>query len=186
MALIVSIAHAIGMQRQSTYDTMPAYQSQLYCRTWWAIYVLDRRIAIESGQPYLIQDRNTDTVLPLDLSDEWMTRFATRTETTAELRSETETELVRDLPPSPIPYLVAMVRYSRVAGKVWEVLYGVKATNTASSAMVEYADLVLCKLLDNTPRDLQYDPGIPSETQFSLRLKWQVKQSVLLFTVRAV
>lgn len=147
--------------------------------------MVDRRIAIESGQPYIIQDKNTDTALPLDLSDEWMTRFATRTETIAELRSEIEIELARDLPPSPIPYVTAMVRYSRVGGKVWEVLYGVKAPNTASSAMVEYADTVLCNLLENVPSDLRYDPGIPSEVQFNTRPRWQVKQSLLLFMVRA-
>ncbi|KAG7142776.1 Patulin cluster transcription factor patL like protein [Verticillium longisporum] len=61
LALAVSNAHIIGLHRQSTLENMPAVASQMYTRSWWSIYVLDRRLAIESGRPYLIQDSNVDT-----------------------------------------------------------------------------------------------------------------------------
>ncbi|KAM6509481.1 hypothetical protein FALCPG4_017135 [Fusarium falciforme] len=161
---------------------MPAFYNQLYCRAWWVIYMIDRRIALESGKPFLIQDSNVDTVLPIDLSDEWMTRFSTRNETMAELQHEITAEVGRDILPSPIPYVVAMIRYSRVAGKAWEVLYGVKASSAPTFAMVEYVDTVLCKLLDTAPKNLRYDPDEPYESQFSTSLRWQIKQTVILTT----
>ncbi|KAL6366195.1 hypothetical protein LRP88_00292 [Fusarium phalaenopsidis] len=182
LALTVSVAHTIGIHRQSTIDTMPAFYNQLYCRAWWVIYMIDRRIALESGKPFLIQDSNVDTALPIDLSDEWMTRFSTRNEKMAELQHEITAEVARDILPSPIPYVVAMIRYSRVAGKAWEVLYGVKASSAPTFAMVEYVDTVLCKLLDTAPKNLRYDPDEPYEYQFSTSLRWQIKQTVILST----
>ncbi|KAI8930866.1 hypothetical protein NX059_011883 [Plenodomus lindquistii] len=161
---------------------MPAFYNQLYTRAWWAIYILDRRIAIESGKPCLIQDSNVDTALPINLSDEWMTRFATRKETIPDLKHEVAAEAAKDTLPSPFLYLAAMVRYSRVAGKAWQVLYGIQTSGSSSSAMVEYVDTVLCRLLDTAPRDLKYDPEIPCEVQFSMRPQWLVKQALILFT----
>ncbi|KAH7139957.1 fungal-specific transcription factor domain-containing protein [Dactylonectria estremocensis] len=180
MGLIVSIAHTIGMHRQSTIDSMPAFHSQLYCRTWWAIYTLDRRIAVESGKPYLIQDNNVDTALPLDLSDEWMSRFMTRRERMADLDQEIAGELDRRTSPSPVPYTIAMVRYARVAGKAWQVLYGIKTSGTSISTTVQHLDTQLAELLDTVPKNLRYGPE--SEARFRTSLRWQVKQTLIHFT----
>lgn len=148
--------------------------------------MLDRRVAIESGKPYLIQDCNVDTALPIDLGDEWMTRFSTKSETIADLQHEIARELARDRPPSPIPYTITMVRYSRLAGKAWDVLYGVRSPNTSMSAIVEHLDAALSKLLDTAPRDLRYPPEAPNEAHLRMSLRWQVKQSLILFTVSAI
>ncbi|KAF4955350.1 hypothetical protein FSARC_11884 [Fusarium sarcochroum] len=178
-ALAVSVAQTIGLHRQSTIESMPAYYNQLYSRTWWSLYLLDRRLALESGKPYLIQDSNVDTALPLDLSDEWLTRFASRKETISDLQHEVAVEVARDSSPSCIPYVIAMVRYCRVAGKTWEVLYGVKSSTASMSAMVEYVDTAIDKLLRTVPICLQYDLDVPYHSQFSTRPRWQVKQTFL-------
>jgi hypothetical protein len=183
LALSISNAHIIGLHRQSTLEKMPVFQSQMYCRTWWAIYVLDRRLAIESGRPYLIQDNNIDVALPLELGDEWLSRNQANPKKTAELQSEIEVEL-SGAPVTPMPYLVAMVRFSRVVGKAWELLYGVRSSGQTSSAMIEYADTVLSNLLETLPAELSYDPKKVPEVQFRTRQRWQVKQTMLLFTVR--
>ncbi|KAK2675169.1 hypothetical protein RAB80_010153 [Fusarium oxysporum f. sp. vasinfectum] len=178
-ALAVSVAQTIGLNRQSTIESMPAYYSQLYSRTWWALYLLDRRLAIESGKPYFIQDSNVDTALPIDLSDEWMTRFTSRKETIADLQHEVAVEIARDSSPSCIPYVVAMVRYCRVAGKTWDVLYVANSSTASMPAIVEYVDIAIDRLLNTVPRNLQYDPDVPYEAQFNTRPRWQVKQTFL-------
>ncbi|KAH7153766.1 fungal-specific transcription factor domain-containing protein [Fusarium sp. MPI-SDFR-AT-0072] len=178
-ALSVSVAQTIGLHRQSTIESMPAYYNQLYSRAWWSLYLLDRRLALESGKPYLIQDSNVDTALPLDLSDEWMTRFSSRKETIADLQQEIVVEAARDSSPSCIPYVTAMVRYCRVAGKTWEVLYGVKSSTASMPAMIQYVDTAIGKLLNTVPTCLQYDTDIPYEAQFGTRTRWQAKQTFL-------
>ncbi|EXM18920.1 hypothetical protein V3481_016450 [Fusarium oxysporum f. sp. vasinfectum] len=178
-ALSVSVAQTIGLHRQSTIEGMPAYYNQLYSRAWWSLYLLDRRLALESGKPYLIQDSNVDTALPLDLSDEWMTRFASRKEKIADLQHEIVVEAARDSSPSCIPYVIAMVRYCRIAGKTWEVLYGVKSSTASMPAMIQYVDTAIGKLLNTIPTCLKYDLDAPYEAQFSTRTRWQVKQTFL-------
>lgn len=142
-------------------------------------------MAIESGRPFLIQDNNTDTALPLDLGDEWLGRFEGRPETTKALEHDIEAELL-EKHATAIPYLVAMIRYSRVVGKAWELIYGVKATsNQPVSHMIDYADTVLSNLLETLPEELIYNPDLP-KTQFGTRKRWQVKQTMLLSTVRCL
>lgn len=182
-ALSVSVAQTIGLHRQSTIEKMPAYYNQLYSRVWWSLYLLDRRLALESGKPYIIQDSNVDTALPLDLSDEWMTRFASRKETIADLDQEIIVETGRDSSPSCIPYVIAMVRYCRIAGKTWEVLYGVKSSTASMPAMIQYVDTAIGKLLNTVPICLKYDLDAPYEAQFSLHARWQVKQTFLFNNV---
>lgn len=142
-------------------------------------------MAIESGHPFFIQENNTDTALPLDLSDERLGRFVGRAETTKALECEIADEH-SEKHATAIPYLVAMIRYSRVVGKAWELVYGVKASsNQPVSHIIDYADTVLSNLLEALPEELTYNSDLP-KTQFSTRKRWQVKQTMLLSTVRCV
>ncbi|KAH7114806.1 fungal-specific transcription factor domain-containing protein [Dactylonectria macrodidyma] len=180
LALSISNAHIIGLHRQSTYDKMPVFQSQMFCRTWWAIYVMDRRLAIESGRPYVIQDNNTDTGFPLQLGNEWMSRYQSHPGTTSGLSEEISLE-ISTTSITPLSYFIAIVRLSRVVGKVWEVLYSVKVSVQTSTVMIEYADTALCNLLEALPDSLSYNPDLPPDAQFRTRPTWQVKQTMLLF-----
>lgn len=171
-----------GLHRQSTLNGLPIMQSQLYCRVWWCIYIVDRRIAIESGRPCLIQDGNVDTALPLDLDDDWLGRFAKSTKPHTSLQHEIAAGTSAGTA-TPIPYLTAMIRFSRVVGKAWDLLYGVMGSTQPSSAMVGYTDTILCDLLDTLPRNLAYNPKLAYDDQFATRERFQVKQSLLLFMV---
>ncbi|KAL1856377.1 hypothetical protein Daus18300_010749 [Diaporthe australafricana] len=182
VALAVSNAHIMGIHRQSRLDTVPCFRSQLLSRVWWCVFILDRRVAIESGRPFLIQENNTDTLLPLELSDEWLGRVAGRPDTVNMLEREIEVEL-SEKHTTTIPYILAMIRYSRVVGKAWELVYGLKAvSNQSVSHMIDYADTVLSNLLETLPEDLTYNPDLPTKTQFGTRKRWQVKQTMLLST----
>lgn len=147
---------------------------------------MDRRVALESGRPYLIQESISNAELPLELSDNWLSQFKDRQENTAALKDEIAAELAAGNV-TTIPFLTAMARYSRIVSKAWDLIYldGNKAaSSTSSSHMIEYADTILCNLLENLPDDLSYDPGKSTESQFSNRPRWKIKQTVLLFTVR--
>lgn len=161
---------------------MPATQSQLYCRTWWCIYIMDRRLAIESGRPFVIQDSNVDTALPLDLDDDLLSRFAKRTDPVANLQQEMAAGTAAGSATS-VPYLTARVRFSRVVGKAWDLLYGVKASTMSSSAMIHYVDMALCDLLDSLPNSLAYNLKLAHQDQFATRQRFQAKQSLVLFMV---
>lgn len=155
----------------------------MLCRTWWAIYILDRRLALESGRPFLIQDANIDTSLPLPVSDEWLSRAMDHADTMFQMQHDVglAKELDR-LPFSMLLYVECLVRFYRIVGKVWPALYG--RSNNGPSAIVEYADASLSKLMREVPPGLKYKPDVPWEEQATGRPRWQMKQALLFFMVR--
>lgn len=47
-------------------------EGEMRCRTWWAIYVLDRTLASELGHPFLIHDGDCDVRLPVPVDDHYV------------------------------------------------------------------------------------------------------------------
>lgn len=53
-------------------ENFPVIEGEMRCRTWWAIYVLDRTLATELGHPCLIVDRDCDVRLPAAVDDHYV------------------------------------------------------------------------------------------------------------------
>jgi hypothetical protein len=164
---------------------MPAFESELVRRLWWCLYALDRRLAIETGHPFLIQDMNVDTPHPQNLTDEWLTRHKEDPKTYPELGNEIELALSED-PITPIPYLHATIRYSRVVGKIWEAIYGANMTDSIpSSSMLEYLDQLISRAQkDGQPEFSDQQPKSPSLERGD-PLRWKAKQQMLMRIVRS-
>jgi hypothetical protein len=162
---------------------MPVFETEMFRRLWWCIYVLDRRLALETGRPFLIQDVNVDAALPLKLGEDWLTSHRESTQTSKELDVEIQMEISRE-PVTPMPYLIAMIRYSRVVGKVWEALYGASMTELTSGPLInEYLESLLSKFQREVPPDLVYNPNEPFDIQFGASNWWEIKQKLLIHMV---
>lgn len=156
-------------------EKMSPFKGEMSRRLWWCIYLLDRRLALETGRPFLIQDVNVDVGLPQQVSDEWLTRCRAMPHATA------IKEAMADSCPSNVPYLIAMVTYSRVVGKVWEALYGATTSESSSSPLLnEYLEILITQsqkeihpgFSRNSNGPTRYDPGgLPW---------WQVKQYLMM------
>ncbi|KAH7085792.1 fungal-specific transcription factor domain-containing protein [Paraphoma chrysanthemicola] len=72
LSYAISGAHILGLHRKAFYSGRTAFEDEMFTRVWWGIYILDRRLAIESGRPYFIQDSNVETRNSLDVSDNWL------------------------------------------------------------------------------------------------------------------
>lgn len=53
-------------------DAFLVIEGEMRCRTWWAIYVLDRTLASEMGHPFLISDGDCDVRLPAAVDDHYV------------------------------------------------------------------------------------------------------------------
>lgn len=156
----------------------------MFRRLWWCIYVLDRRISLDTGRPILIQDVNTNTDCPTNVSDEWLQdhklSFATQHEIIAERESETAEAAL-----SEIPYFNAFITYSRLVGEVWNFVH---CNEPISHSGRNIADVYLEPLLEQSretlPQNLCYQPSKSFEEQFSGMPWWQIKQSILMYLVR--
>ncbi|KAI9037863.1 fungal specific transcription factor domain-containing protein [Aspergillus affinis] len=135
LAIAISHAHHLGLHRSKVVNCMSAFNGEMFRRVWWCLYVLDRRLAIETGHPILIQDVNVDAPYPQNLGNGWLAAHQTDQKSCLDLSDDISTEIDRDIA-TPIPYLVATIHYSSVVGKVWEAVYNARDSNMVPSAQL--------------------------------------------------
>ncbi|KAJ5101148.1 hypothetical protein N7456_007200 [Penicillium angulare] len=175
LALTISHAHHLGLQRNRVVNSMSPFESEISRRLWWCLYLLDRRLAIETGRPFLIQDVNVDVELPHDLSDEWLTISKERLQHSSMVEIETEPRV------TSVPYLIAMTSYSRVIGKVWEALYGAATSESTPSPLLnEYLEHLITQSQRGIKQEFTYDPHNPVGMQARGLEWWQVKQRFIM------
>ncbi|KAL3474865.1 fungal-specific transcription factor domain-containing protein [Aspergillus californicus] len=164
LALAISQAHHLGLHRLQTVTNhaLSAFDTEMCRRLWWCLYLLDRRLAIDKGRPFVIQDMNVDTPLPrnLDASD------APKAPITF----------------TPMAFLRAMVTYSRILGKVWEAMYSVsESRDPDSSSIRERLEHMLFRVQQEIPEGFSYqDSAEWRKSPFSPW--WLIKQQVLMRT----
>ncbi|KAE8150688.1 fungal-specific transcription factor domain-containing protein [Aspergillus avenaceus] len=181
LALAISHAHYLGFHRRKVVERMPVFQNEMVRRLWWCLYSLDRRLAIETGHPFLIQDVNVDTAHPRNLSDEWLTSHEDGSKMNADIESDIEGRAPDHLI-SPIPFLSATIRYSQVLGKIWEAIYGANMTDVVpSSSVLEYLDQLISRAQkDVRPEFCEHHQPNPEDRNRSNPLWWLIKQQMLM------
>jgi len=183
LAHAISSAHILGLHRKRFYSGMSVFDDEMFTRIWWGIYLLDRRLSLESGRPFLIQDANIETRTPLNVSDGWLAQRKSATTTLSDLavEIEAETSLAQH---NAMPYLVAFISQSRIATDVWKAIYNAKQTAGSMPGMVyDYLDIALDNWWQTLPPYLKYHESIPYEDQFSDIVWWQAKQCLSLHMV---
>ncbi|KAL6233349.1 fungal-specific transcription factor domain-containing protein [Aspergillus navahoensis] len=182
IAIVVSHSHQLGLHREAVVSRMPIFDREMFCRLWWCVYMLDRQVSLETGLPFIIQDINVDTTLPLELSDGWLSHYAGCSRTADRLKAEISTELSTN-PVTPIPYLACMIRYSKIIGKVWELLYRARSVTTDMSSgglTHEYLEHLITTAERQTPHNLAYNANTTLADQVTGLDWWQVKQKAIL------
>ncbi|OQE12876.1 hypothetical protein PENFLA_c060G04258 [Penicillium flavigenum] len=175
LALSISHSHHIGLQRRQVVEAMNPFESEMARRLWWCIYLMDRRLAIETGRPFLIQDLNVDIGLPRSMSDEWLSKHRG---TSHPLQPE---DTGTGNSPTTVPYLIAMASYSKVIGKVWEALYGASTSDsTPSPFLKEYLELLITQSQSDLQPEFSYDPQRPGSYKARGLVWWQIKQQLMM------
>ena len=181
LALCISHAHHLGLQRNRVVESMPRFDGEIARRLWWCLYLLDRRLAIETGRPFLIQDINVDVDLPHQVSDEWLGISHESPPRSESQVNQTSLEPVM----TSVPYLVAMASYSRVIGKVWEALYGAATSESTPSPLLnEYLEHLITQSQRGISKEFTYDPHRPLGLMAGSLAWWQIKQRFIMRIVR--
>lgn len=66
----VRVSQDMGLHSES--GPWPVIEGEMRRRTWWAIYILDRSLALELGRPTLIEDSDCDVSLPAGVDDAYI------------------------------------------------------------------------------------------------------------------
>ncbi|PWY83405.1 hypothetical protein BO70DRAFT_24965 [Aspergillus heteromorphus CBS 117.55] len=179
LALAISHAHQIGLHRSKVVERMAPYDSEVSRRIWWCLYVMDRRLAIETGRPFVIQDINVDTPLPENVDDEWLSRSRKDPRLKKSVPPQGET---KDAPTTAIPYLRAMVIYSKVLGKVWEGMYGAASSSSSNYTLREHLE----SMLSRAQTDVQHEFAHPyhGQRRQMAQTPWWLAKLQMLMRIR--
>ncbi|KAJ5363112.1 hypothetical protein N7541_003956 [Penicillium brevicompactum] len=174
LALAISHSHHIGLQRRQVVERMSRFEGEMARRLWWCTYLMDRRLAIETGRPFLIQDLNVDIGLPQVMSDDLLSNHRGSSRS---VHADDDTGKL----PTAVPYLIAMVSYSRVIGKVWEALYGASTSDSTPSPLLkEYLELLITQSQTDLQPEFSYDPQSPRKYKADGLEWWQIKQQLMM------
>ncbi|CBX92425.1 hypothetical protein IAQ61_006180 [Plenodomus lingam] len=130
----------LGLHRRETYETLfPDPEEQAAAiRTFWCIYVLDRRWSFGTGMPFALQDADIDANLPKpDVSAHEST-----------------------------PYLNSMISYSIIGSKVWRSVADVASQEKINKDDVSFLDFQVLNWHRSIPEPLKFthpDSGIQVE-----------------------
>lgn len=185
LALAITHSHNLGIHRRKVVEGISAFNSEMVRRVWWCTYLMDRRLAIDTGHPFLIQDVNIDTPLPRELSDDWLTGCRDDPRTSREIESDLQAEVAR-APLTAVSYLNAMISYSRLVGRVWEGMYSVGRTETVPSPLLrESLEQHIFRAQKEINPEFLQDYNQPLNWKLSKAPWWRTKQRMLMHIVRA-
>lgn len=183
MAQLVSTAHILGLHRKNTYENMSLFEDEMFRRLWWCMYTLDRRLSLETGRPFLIQNVDMDTEMPTNMSDDWLEQQKSSTATRNEYQTEIEMEVAR-AKNTPIPFFIAMLSYSKVVGFVWKIVYSPRSASHYDFSLSELClGAVIEQNREQLPPNLRYQTWKSFDEQFAGMQWWQIKQTILLHLV---
>ncbi|KAL4862667.1 hypothetical protein BDV12DRAFT_39733 [Aspergillus spectabilis] len=171
LALAISHAYHLGLHRsQAGSHSMGPSGTEMSHRVWWCLYILDRRLAIEGGHPFLISDVDVNTPFPR-ISDQVFARPSSQPD--------------GSLDPTPIPYLIAMAEYSKVLGKVWEAVYSAGTGINLNPSLCEHLEHLLFCVQKQIPPIFRYYPDAEPNPQPPTAPWWLTKQQALMRIVCA-
>ncbi|OOQ91332.1 hypothetical protein PEBR_00320 [Penicillium brasilianum] len=166
LSLTIVRAQHLGLHREVVLKSAPKFAAECSRRLWWCLYSLDRRVALDIGQPFLIQDINTDTKLPLLLSEEGLETLYHGSATSSPIAETHVSNETDDDCRSPIAYLISMTGYSKIVGKAWNELYQAHCMDRASDpALTGSFEDLLALWKDGLPPSLSCDEMSPHEHQ---------------------
>ncbi|KAL6706789.1 hypothetical protein ACN47E_005125 [Coniothyrium glycines] len=120
----------LGLHRRETYATQfpdPEEQASAI-RTFWCIYVLDRRWSFGTGMPFALQDADIDINLP---------------------KPDTS---IRD----STPYLHSMISYSIIGSKVWKSVADVASQEKIDKEDIAFLDFQILNWHRSIPESLKF------------------------------
>ncbi|KAL2844354.1 fungal-specific transcription factor domain-containing protein [Aspergillus pseudoustus] len=174
LALTISHAYHLGLHRsQSDGHSMGLSETEMSRRVWWCLYILDRRLAIEGGHPFLISDVDVNTPFPLLSGQDFDAPEP-------ESARPSSSQPAGSLDPTPIPYFIAMSEYSKVLGRVWEAVYSPGSGSNLNASLCAHLEHLLFCVQKQIPPIFRYYPDAEPNAQPDAAPWWLTKQQALM------
>jgi hypothetical protein len=132
----------LGLHRRDTYKTNfpDAEEHTVAIRTFWSVYVLDRRWSFGTGMPFALQDADIDPNLSKPVSSHFIVPCWNSTK---HFNQDDST-----------PYLNLMITYSAIGSKVWKQI--ANSENVIDKDDISYLDFQVLNWHRSIPESLKF------------------------------
>ncbi|TFK76133.1 hypothetical protein BDN72DRAFT_810181 [Pluteus cervinus] len=136
----------LGLHRSPKRLTITSIEKETRRKVWWALYVLDRMLALALGRPLGINDSDCDVELPVDVDDDYLPEYFAGASLTPKQRSL-------------MAGTVCMIQLYNIGGRVLRQVYGLEncrdqlepERKVELQKLVESLDNELTKWCDDLP-----------------------------------
>lgn len=151
MGTTVRLCFQLGLHNEPSWgDDCKFYDRTYRQRVFWSVFCLNHNVAQTRGVPELLRESDLNVGLPSCVDDRM---------------------LYPDCPPlpempatSPVPYLLEIIKLTRLSSEVWEAMFGARAKRPVSQDFIMAMDTKMVELLQEIPQSLRWPP-IPGSHQ---------------------
>lgn len=159
--MAIRAAFEIGLHLRSREQGQTPLAVETRRRTWWCLYLLDRRTSITLGRPIGIRDSDSDVDFPTPLDDHH--RFPQQLDVPIRLEA------------SRIPYLMSYTHFAAICGNIYDKVYGVRAAFPPDERVIIDLDSQLEQWRYALPPFLRFN-----QDKLGRAPKWLSKQQLFL------
>lgn len=165
IGIAIRLAYEMGLHLCSRESGHSNQEIDTRRRTWWCLYLLDRRTSVSLGRPWAINDKDLDVSFPTPYDD--LRLFPEQIKEPGKLEQ------------SKIPYLIEFVKFSSIVGGIYEKIYGIHSTWPPDVSIVQGLDDSLERWRCELPPFLRFQ-----QERLQQLPSWLAKQQLFLHMVR--
>ena len=161
-AVAVELAFALELNNEAAWNGMKTREREYRRLLWWMTYIIDRRISIRTGRPYLIHDSEFSVGMFSSqsrmcfLADDAFELEHGRADMAFKTRSWPRPSMATE---DWFAYLQFNIRWSKIATRVWDNCCSLRVSNAVDLDEIDTLDMLLLNLERSLPPTLLWDPN---------------------------
>jgi Fungal specific transcription factor domain/Fungal Zn(2)-Cys(6) binuclear cluster domain len=145
MGTTVRLLFQLGLHNEPSWGEDCKYSDRTYQRrVFWSVFCMNHNVAQTRGLPELLRESDIDVGLPQCIDDRML---------------YPDCPALPEMPhTSPIPYLLEVIKLTRLSSEVWEAIFGARAKKPVPQEATAVMDAKIVELSRQTPASLRWPP----------------------------
>lgn len=167
MSTAIRICFQLGLHNEPSWGDGCSFYDRTYRqRVFWCAYCLYHNVAQNAGAPDLLRESDFEVSLPKCVDDRMLYPTCPP---------------IRELQKaSPVPLLLEIIKWAKLASEIWDAMFGVRARRPISSEFIASTDNKIVQVSMGVPSFLQWPSGSGSQNPDAVP-GFILQQSFILF-----
>lgn len=150
MGTTVRLCFQLGLHDEPSWGDDCKFYDRIYRRrVFWSVYCLNHNVAQTRGLPELLRESDINIALPHCVDDRML---------------YPECPALPEMPAtSPIPYLLEVIKLTRLSSEVWTSLFGVRVQKPVPPEVISALDTKIVEFAKHIPASLRWPPSTQTQ-----------------------